>query len=244
VTGSYDSLVRIFDLGSDTTAANTYTKPTILTGHKSHINSLVFESEGNRFFTVDGAGCIKVWSNIVDIGLDSDDAKAILKPFFCIKTLENPEVMHFILTRRVCLNHKKSNHVKAGPIHWVRMHPSNRKLLIHYRSGLIKTFDLRIYRCFVTFAYDEPQDKPTEGQAADLRKKSIFARQSEGSPSASDKYSTSHSISATRRAQEEDKPLPYPEGTCFLKSDFSGCASFVLSGSPDGRVYVQNTKTL
>ncbi|TPX36928.1 hypothetical protein SmJEL517_g00911 [Synchytrium microbalum] len=92
-------------------------------GHENYVNALAFDSEGVKMYSGDGNGCLKVWSCRVDTTEGYDK-------YQCIKTVMVDE---------------------ASPITSIRMHPSNRRILVHSLNGTPRLLDTRIYRFTTTF---------------------------------------------------------------------------------------------
>ncbi len=97
-----------------------------LRGHRSHVNTVCFNQEGSKLFSGDGAGVIKGWNGrIVDLSLDT--------AFELFKTIADPEL--------------------AGEaIITLRVHPNNRRLLVHSQDSVIRLLDLRLYNVTMRFA--------------------------------------------------------------------------------------------
>ncbi|KAI8904729.1 WD40-repeat-containing domain protein [Gorgonomyces haynaldii] len=93
-------------------------------GHKSHVNTICFDGTGQKMFTGDGHGTINIWSSFQS-KLDSVDELH----FECIKTVET--------------------HSQA-PVHWIGMHPSQRKIVIQ-TAQQTHVMDTRIFRFTSTF---------------------------------------------------------------------------------------------
>lgn len=84
-----------------------------LTGHESHVNSLVFDANGGKMYSGDGFGIIKVWAG---------EFSATNINFGCVSTV---------------------SHFKSTTINSLFLHPTGRYLLVLTRSSILCSLDIR-----------------------------------------------------------------------------------------------------
>jgi WD40 repeat protein len=114
-TGGYDGYIRLWlhQKGFKTIT----TKPMFkLHGHETHVNALCFNKEGNRLYTGDGNGNVRIWASV-----DQDHNLS----YECIKTVDT---------------------LKGVSIQSLQLHVSNRKLLVQTHGSSLHMLDTRIHR--------------------------------------------------------------------------------------------------
>ncbi|KAJ1534796.1 Jouberin [Nowakowskiella sp. JEL0078] len=101
----------------------------ISTEHKSAITSITFNKDGLKFYSADQNGILKVWNTVSNVFASQNDSLSNKLPQYqCIHTISILE---------------------GVPIHYICIHPSDRRLLVSTSNGDIHAIDLRIYR-FIT----------------------------------------------------------------------------------------------
>ncbi len=119
VTGGFDSVIRVWTLqGGDPTAQLLQE----LDGHTSNVNSLCFSEEGEKLYSADGSGEIRIWNAYVT---EKPSSSGVLKPWLFDKVIADPEL-------------------KGVPINAIVLHPNGRRLLIQGRDNTLRMFDLRV----------------------------------------------------------------------------------------------------
>uniref|UniRef100_F6YJE7 SH3 domain-containing protein n=1 Tax=Ciona intestinalis TaxID=7719 RepID=F6YJE7_CIOIN len=116
-TGGYDCVIRVWSIASSTTQMLQE-----LDGHKSLINSLVFDHSGLTLYSADSAGVVVAWNCH-----SHEKPRKKTKIDWSIKTkYEERELSG------VCIN-------------CIQVHPRNNKLLLHCRDSTIRMLDVRIH---------------------------------------------------------------------------------------------------
>ncbi|KAL0969778.1 hypothetical protein UPYG_G00232170 [Umbra pygmaea] len=118
VTGGYDCLVRVWRV--DVKDVNGLLLQEF-EGHKSFVNALCFDFEGNRMFSADNGGLIIAWRTSVD------------------------DITH----QRPCRHWKIETEIAESelhglPINTLEVHPNGRRLLIHAKDSVVRVMDLRV----------------------------------------------------------------------------------------------------
>ncbi|XP_067938585.1 jouberin-like isoform X2 [Watersipora subatra] len=120
VTGSYDNILRVWHIdGADNIQADLQQE---LEGHDSYINSLCFDEEGNKLFTADNIGTIKIWNVNVT---EKATKKGITRDWTLNSTVVNEEF-------------------KDQRISYIMVHPNGRRLLVQTKDNTIRMLDLRM----------------------------------------------------------------------------------------------------
>eukprot|EP00164_Ancoracysta_twista_P004795 GFYU01006501.1.p1 GENE.GFYU01006501.1~~GFYU01006501.1.p1 ORF type:complete len:797 (+),score=151.13 GFYU01006501.1:140-2392(+) len=110
-TGAYDFMVRIWDCATSDVLCE-------MPGHMSHVNSLVFSKSGDKMFTADGIGVIKLW--VVAVKPDKTvDCNAI------------KDVAHRELANQT--------------INCISLNYNDRRLLVLSRDNMIRGIELRSF---------------------------------------------------------------------------------------------------
>ncbi|NWH30654.1 AHI1 protein, partial [Chloropsis hardwickii] len=117
VTGCYDSVIRIWDANVKEIHGQLLQE---LDGHKSFINTLCFDAEGQHMFSGDSSGVIIVWDTPV---------KGSSAHLF----------QHWKVNKEI-----KENDIKGTPVNHLEVHPNGRRLLIHAKDSTLRIMDLRI----------------------------------------------------------------------------------------------------
>ncbi|KAJ3377505.1 Jouberin [Lobulomyces angularis] len=128
VTGSFDGEIRIwgYDPYGKYPEKIMDEKPlNILTGHKGGVNTLCFDNEGNKLFSGDTLGVIRIWSPQAGNSTAYDNTFEFVADFKCIKTITS---------------------FNGVPITSLKMHPTNRKILVQLQNNTLQTLDIRIFR--------------------------------------------------------------------------------------------------
>ncbi|XP_078486609.1 jouberin-like isoform X2 [Ciona intestinalis] len=116
-TGGYDCVIRVWSIASSTTQMLQE-----LDGHKSLINSLVFDHSGLTLYSADSAGLVVAWNCH-----SHEKPRKKTKIDWSVKTkYEERELSG------VCIN-------------CIQVHPRNNKLLLHCRDSTIRMLDVRIH---------------------------------------------------------------------------------------------------
>ncbi|XP_041828331.1 jouberin isoform X4 [Melanotaenia boesemani] len=119
VTGSYDSLIRVWRLDVGDLNGQLLQE---FEGHNSFINTICFDSEGTRMFSADNMGLIIVWKTSVVGGRQRQQ-----------------------LCQHWCIEKKIDEKDLSGvPINMLQLHPNGRCLLIHAKDSVLRMMDLRI----------------------------------------------------------------------------------------------------
>ncbi|KAM9708599.1 jouberin isoform 1-T1 [Menidia menidia] len=119
VTGSYDCLIRVWRLDVDDVNGLQLQE---FEGHSSFINTVCFDSEGNRMFSADNVGLIIVWKTSVHDGRQRQQS-----------------------CHQWCIEKKIDERDLNGiPINMLQLHPNGRCLLIHAKDSTLRMMDLRI----------------------------------------------------------------------------------------------------
>lgn len=71
VTGCYDGFIRIWDKNTEKCVYK-------LSGHATHVNAICFNIQGNRMYSGDASGLIKIWAEVDNEG-----------KFECIRTIDS-----------------------------------------------------------------------------------------------------------------------------------------------------------
>ncbi|NXM02860.1 AHI1 protein, partial [Tyrannus savana] len=117
VTGCYDSVIRIWNANVKEIHGQLLQE---LDGHKSFINTLCFDAEGQHMFSGDSSGLIIVWDTPV-------------------KESSQHVFQHWRINKEI-----KENDIKGIPINHLEVHPNGRRLLIHAKDSTLRIIDLRI----------------------------------------------------------------------------------------------------
>ncbi|NXK29837.1 AHI1 protein, partial [Piprites chloris] len=117
VTGCYDSVIRIWNANVKEIHGQLLQE---LDGHKSFINTLCFDAEGQHMFSGDSSGLIIVWDTPV-------------------KGSSQHVFQHWRINKEI-----KENDIKGTPINHLEVHPNGRRLLIHAKDSTLRIIDLRI----------------------------------------------------------------------------------------------------
>ncbi|XP_033737051.1 jouberin-like isoform X2 [Pecten maximus] len=120
-TGGYDQVVRIWDVDVDSVHGQLKQE---IENHKGHVNSICFDDDGQKLYTADSVGDIKVWNVYVT---EKVSQKGFLRDWTHFQDLSDPEM-------------------KDVPINYIQLHHSGRRLLVHCRDNIIRMIDLRIQR--------------------------------------------------------------------------------------------------
>uniref|UniRef100_A0A6Q2YF28 SH3 domain-containing protein n=1 Tax=Esox lucius TaxID=8010 RepID=A0A6Q2YF28_ESOLU len=118
VSGGYDCLVRVWTV--DVKDVNGLLLQEF-EGHKSFINTLCFDSEGNRMFSADNFGVIIVWRTSIE---DSSHQR----PY-----------REWNIEKEIC-----ESELSGLPINTLEVHPNGRRLLIHAKDSAVRVMDLRV----------------------------------------------------------------------------------------------------
>ncbi|CAB1331256.1 unnamed protein product [Coregonus sp. 'balchen'] len=118
VTAGYDCLVRVWRV--DVKDINGLLLQEF-DGHKSFINALCFNSEGNRMFSADNVGFIIVWRTSVDDSLHQRPCR------------------HWKIEKEI-----EECDLNGLPINTLEVHPNGRRLLIHAKDSVVRVMDLRV----------------------------------------------------------------------------------------------------
>lgn len=106
VTASYDTSIRVWNANSGTLLYE-------LKDHTAFVNSLTFDGNGDRFFSGDAAGMIKVWA------WNQPNSR-----YRCEKTFTHPEI-------------------KGDVISCICFHPLNEAMVVYCRDNALYIFGLR-----------------------------------------------------------------------------------------------------
>ncbi|KAI8898327.1 WD40-repeat-containing domain protein [Globomyces pollinis-pini] len=176
-TGAFDGIVRLWTHYRGVTQQNRkpYAK---LRSHDSNVNSICFNQDGTQLFSGDGKGIIKIW-NAIDFNAGS-------------------EVITFELSKTI-------DSLMGDPIQTLKMHPSNRKMLVQTLGPMAHMLDTRIHRFITHFV------SPT----------SPFIASNSSYPHPFGARKNLPSISEQRHASSFR----------FIKSTFSPCGSYLFVGS-------------
>nr|XP_046165040.1 jouberin [Oncorhynchus gorbuscha]XP_046165041.1 jouberin [Oncorhynchus gorbuscha] len=118
VTAGYDCLVRVWRVNVKDVNGLLLQE---FEGHKSFINALCFDSEGNRMFSADNVGFIIVWRTSVD---DSRHQRPC---------------RHWKIEKEI-----GESDLSGLPINTLEVHPNGRRLLIHAKDSVVRVMDLRV----------------------------------------------------------------------------------------------------
>ncbi|XP_060790422.1 jouberin isoform X1 [Neoarius graeffei] len=119
VTGGYDGLLRVWNLDFQDVNGQLLQE---FEGHKTFINALCFDSEGNRMFSADNAGIIIAWSTKVEGGS------------------WHGAVRLWKIEKEI-----KESDLNGISISFLQVHPNGRRLLIHAKDSVLRVMDLRIF---------------------------------------------------------------------------------------------------
>uniref|UniRef100_A0A8C7T9V4 Jouberin n=1 Tax=Oncorhynchus mykiss TaxID=8022 RepID=A0A8C7T9V4_ONCMY len=118
VTAGYDCLVRVWRVNVKDVNGLLLQE---FEGHKSFINALCFDSEGNRMFSADNVGFIIVWRTSVDDSLHQRPCR------------------HWKIEKEI-----GESDLSGLPINTLEVHPNGRRLLIHAKDSVVRVMDLRV----------------------------------------------------------------------------------------------------
>ncbi|XP_017933751.1 jouberin isoform X2 [Manacus vitellinus] len=118
VTGCYDSVIRIWNANVKEIHGQLLQE---LDSHKSFINTLCFDAEGQHMFSGDSSGLIIVWDTPVN-----GSSQHLFQ--------------HWRINKEI-----KENDIKGTPINHLEVHPNGRRLLIHAKDSILRIIDLRIF---------------------------------------------------------------------------------------------------
>uniref|UniRef100_A0A8C7DAA0 Abelson helper integration site 1 n=1 Tax=Oncorhynchus kisutch TaxID=8019 RepID=A0A8C7DAA0_ONCKI len=118
VTAGYDCLVRVWRVNVKDVNGLLLQE---FEGHKSFINALCFDSEGNRMFSADNVGFIIVWRTSVDDRLHQRPCR------------------HWKIEKEI-----GESDLSGLPINTLEVHPNGRRLLIHAKDSVVRVMDLRV----------------------------------------------------------------------------------------------------
>uniref|UniRef100_A0A4W5PAX7 Jouberin n=1 Tax=Hucho hucho TaxID=62062 RepID=A0A4W5PAX7_9TELE len=118
VTAGYDCLVRVWRVNVKDVNGLLLQE---FEGHKSFINALCFDSEGNRMFSADNVGFIIVWRTSVDDSLHQRPCR------------------HWKIEKEI-----GESDLNGLPINTLEVHPNGRRLLIHAKDSVVRVMDLRV----------------------------------------------------------------------------------------------------
>ncbi|WAR23286.1 AHI1-like protein [Mya arenaria] len=121
VTGSYDQVIRVWDVSDD---GDKFTLRLELEDHQGLINSLCFSDDGERMFSADSMGIIIIWNSFFS---ETPAKRGVARDWTLFKKIEDPDI-------------------KGTVINYICLHPRERRLLVHCRDNIIRMFDLRIER--------------------------------------------------------------------------------------------------
>lgn len=77
VTGAFDCVIRLWNRDNGSLLSE-------IRGHKSNINSIIFDRTGSKMFSADGAGIIKVWTG----RMDSSGSSVLFEPLSTVTAVE------------------------------------------------------------------------------------------------------------------------------------------------------------
>ncbi|XP_013379742.1 jouberin [Lingula anatina] len=120
VTGGYDKLIRIWNTDMQGHHAELVQE---LEGQKGFINTICFDEDGQKMFSGDSIGTLRVWNVYVT---EMPSRKGVLRDWSLYKEINDEEY-------------------EGTPINYVTMHPGGRRLLVHCRDNTIRMIDLRIF---------------------------------------------------------------------------------------------------
>ncbi|XP_066525055.1 jouberin [Hoplias malabaricus] len=115
VTCGYDGLLRVWNLDVKDVNGQLLQE---FEGHKTFVNALCFDGEGNRMFSADNAGIIIVWTTKTDSSAPH----------------------HWKIEKEI-----KESDLNGIPINSLEVHPNGRRLLIHAKDSILRVMDLRIF---------------------------------------------------------------------------------------------------
>ncbi|KAJ3086856.1 Jouberin [Quaeritorhiza haematococci] len=182
VTGSYDGRIRIWKytphqgISADHRQSSLSDSNVFLgkgdvalvhtcTGHNHNVNTICFDRDGVHVFSGDGGGIIKVWNCHTPASISETDAtaKAAGSKVDGLEHGSVPQETEPSLEKKEgnfeCV--KTVNTLQGIPITCLRIHPSNRKILVQMSNNILATLDTRIYRFLTGFYY-----QPGEGSSA------------------------------------------------------------------------------
>uniref|UniRef100_A0A4W3J8A4 Jouberin n=1 Tax=Callorhinchus milii TaxID=7868 RepID=A0A4W3J8A4_CALMI len=118
VTGGYDFVIRVWNINTKDAHGQLLQE---FNGHKSFINTLCFDAEGQHMFSGDNLGLIIVWNTSVK----EDTEENLLQQWSIDKEI-------------------KENELKGVSVNHLEVHPNGRRLLIHAKDSTLRVMDLRV----------------------------------------------------------------------------------------------------
>ncbi|XP_051503141.1 jouberin [Myxocyprinus asiaticus] len=118
VTGGYDGLLRVWNVDVKDTNGQLLQE---FEGHKTFINTLCFDTEGNRMFSADNSGLIIVWGTKVLAGS------------------HHGPTSQWSIEKEI-----READLNGISINSLEVHPNGRRLLIHAKDSVLRVMDLRI----------------------------------------------------------------------------------------------------
>ncbi|XP_014681830.1 PREDICTED: jouberin-like isoform X1 [Priapulus caudatus] len=121
VTAGYDHVLRVW-----TALATAEGQPNLeqeLEGHRTHVNALCFNRDGDKLYSADSNGVVCVWDVYVT---ERKSKKGVLREWTLLKEVREAEL------QGVSVSH-------------LEMHPSGHRLLLHCRDNALRMLDLRIF---------------------------------------------------------------------------------------------------
>ncbi|KAJ7990818.1 hypothetical protein DPEC_G00290860 [Dallia pectoralis] len=118
VSGGFDCLLRVWTVEVKDVNGLLLQE---LDGHKSFVNTLCFDFEGNRMFSADNVGVIIVWKTSIE---DSSRQRPRCE-WKSEKEITESEL-------------------NGLPINMLEVHPNGRRLLIHAKDSVVRVMDLRV----------------------------------------------------------------------------------------------------
>ncbi|XP_052095753.1 jouberin-like isoform X1 [Mytilus californianus] len=126
VTGCYDQVIRVWDIQGEDVHGNLKQE---IESHKGYVNSVCFDSDGQKMYSADSIGSISIWNVFVTEQPHHRDQNksGFMRDWTLFHTISDPEL-------------------KDTPINHLKLHHSGRRLLVHSRDNIIRMVDLRVQR--------------------------------------------------------------------------------------------------
>ncbi|KAL4236261.1 Jouberin [Mactra antiquata] len=121
VTGGYDQVIRVWDVGDDSGKLDLRQE---LDDHVGLVNSVCFSEDGQKMYSADSVGVIIIWNSFFT---EMPSKRGVARDWTVFMKIEDPEM-------------------KGTAINYITLHPRERRLLVHCRDNIIRMFDLRIQR--------------------------------------------------------------------------------------------------
>ncbi|XP_053394001.1 jouberin-like isoform X2 [Mercenaria mercenaria] len=121
VTGGYDQVIRVWDVGDDDTKVDLRQE---LEDHVGLVNSICFSEDGQKMYSADSVGVIFIWNSFFT---EMPSKRGVARDWTVFAKIEDPDM-------------------KGTAINHIVLHPRERRLLVHCRDNILRMFDLRIQR--------------------------------------------------------------------------------------------------